>query len=511
MDIAKVESRFADPMWRLDNLYSVVDKRGVKVPFRCNAVQRSLLGRLHYFNVILKARQLGMTTLIDLYMLDSALFNSNQHCGVVAQGLTEATDLFENKVKFAYENLDESIKRLRPLVSDSARKLEFSNGSSMTVGTSMRSGTMQKLHISEYGPLAARYPEKAKEIKTGAFNTVDSGQQIFVESTAAGMQGEFYDLVSHARRLEDGGKGLTPLDPKFHFYPWHMEPAYMLAGRDLDGIVLTSEDEGYFAGLPVMLTFGQKAWYTKKAALMGEEMKREFPSTPEEAFSASVEGAYYEKQMRGLRKSGQITRVRHDPAFPVQTFWDLGKSKSDYMSIWFMQHIGREYRFIRYMTGSGEGFPHYWREMQKFGYTYGTHYFPHDGDHNQHTPEGLMTQKQIAEDIGIFPVKVVKRTQRLQTDIQICRNTLPLCVFDETNAAEGIACLDNYRKTWDDTLGKWRDEPRHDENSHGADSWRTFAMALYNGTYQQNNDIDDGADYDYTHSGIDARNAISGY
>ena len=38
---------------------------------------------------------------------------------------------------------------------------------------------------------------------------------------------------------------------------------------------------------------GQMAWYVKKSDTQLEDMKREYPSTPEEAFEATVEGAYY--------------------------------------------------------------------------------------------------------------------------------------------------------------------------------------------------------------------------
>ncbi len=52
--------------------------------------------------------------------------------------------------------------------------------------------------------------------------------------------------------------------------------------------------QGYFTRLEValgyQLEFFQKAWYIKRAEIQGEDMKREFPSTPEEAFEASNEG-----------------------------------------------------------------------------------------------------------------------------------------------------------------------------------------------------------------------------
>ncbi|MGF1973957.1 hypothetical protein ACQUI1_15110, partial [Staphylococcus aureus] len=54
-----------------------------ELPFKPNDAQKKFLNRLWYRNIILKARQLGFTTLICILWLDHALFNANQHCGVI--------------------------------------------------------------------------------------------------------------------------------------------------------------------------------------------------------------------------------------------------------------------------------------------------------------------------------------------------------------------------------------------------------------------------------------------
>ena len=501
----------ASPLWRLNNLYKIQDAQGHCIQFKLNWAQDHFIKNLHYFNVILKARQLGFSSFILIYMLDAALFNPNHSCGVIAQGLVEAADLFDNKVKFAYENLPQQIKDLRPLVADSARKLEFNNGSSITVGTSLRGGTFQKLHISEYGKIAARHPEKAKEIKTGALNTVHAGQQIFVESTAEGMAGEFFDLVKLARRLDDEGKELSLLDPKFHFYPWFENPDYALTGLDARTAVLTQEFLTYFTDLEkdydIKLTYEQKAWYMKKAQIMGEDMKREFPSTPDEAFSASLEGAYFSRQMQFLRRNKQICRVPWEPKSLVHTFWDLGNY--DYTAIWFMQHVGREYRFIRYLQASGSDLSHYAQELRSFDYVYGYHHLPHDGARRQ---LGLKNQsiREMLESLGVRPVVVIPRTNDVRQDIEMkCKPMLPRCWFDEQNCAEGIVCLDSYRKQWDDRLAVWKEEPRHDESSHGADAYRTFAVG-YDPARSLNIGIDETLD-DESSFPQATGNRISGY
>ena len=66
---------FSDWRWRLNNLYYIVDKEGNRVQFKMNWAQEQLFDGMHYLNVILKARQLGFTTFIQLFMLDACVFN----------------------------------------------------------------------------------------------------------------------------------------------------------------------------------------------------------------------------------------------------------------------------------------------------------------------------------------------------------------------------------------------------------------------------------------------------
>src|SRR5215213_1629632 len=110
----------------------------------------------------------------------------------------------------------------------------------------MRSGTLQYLHVSEFGKICAQAPEKAREIVTGALNTVEAGQFVVIESTAEGQEGAFYEMTQRARARAAAGSSLTPLDYKFHFFPWWQEEAYSLQ----DGaVVIGAEDERYFERL----------------------------------------------------------------------------------------------------------------------------------------------------------------------------------------------------------------------------------------------------------------------
>jgi hypothetical protein len=208
--------QFSDWRWRLNNLYWIVDKEGRRVQFRMNQAQELLFDEMHHMNVILKARQRGFTTFIQIFMLDACLFNDNVRAGTIAHRLDDAKTIFRDKIKYPYDNLPEGIKQARPIVRDSADELLLSNNSSIRVSASHRSGTLNYLHISEYGKLCAQFPEKAREVRTGALNTVHAGQVVFIESTAEGQEGHFFELCEAARAKQRMGSILTPLDFKFH-------------------------------------------------------------------------------------------------------------------------------------------------------------------------------------------------------------------------------------------------------------------------------------------------------
>lgn len=465
-----VES-FSDQRWRLNNLYWITDKEGKRVKFEMNWAQEELLDRLHFLNLVLKARQLGFTTFIEIYMLDACVFFPDTRAGVIAHTRDDAEAIFRDKIKFAYDNLPDQIKAANPIRRDNTTALELTNNSLIRVGTSLRGGTLQYLHISEFGKICARFPEKAREIVTGALNTIEAGQVAFIESTAEGQEGRFYEMCEEAQAKARRGDKMTSMDWKFHFYPWWREASYRL---EPEGVMIPPSLEKYFRQLSaegITLNDGQRAWYAKKAEVQREDMKREFPSTPKEAFEAAVEGAYYAEQMARAETDGRIGRVPWEPLVDVETWWDLGMD--DDMAIWFVQRVGREVRVIDYYANSGEGLLHYAKELKSKPYNYGRHIGPHDIEVRE-LGTGK-SRKETAEEMGLRPFDVAPKLE-VQDGIEATRNLLPRCWFDAEKCADGIRALKNYRKDWDENRGVWLPRPRHDWASHASDAFRTGAV-----------------------------------
>lgn len=466
--------------WRLNNLYHIRDKNGQKVLLKFNWAQRAFLSNVWYFNVILKARQLGFSTIICIYFLDCALFNSNHKCGIIDAGIDDAKKKLK-MIKFAYDNMPDYIKNdpnigLPTPTTNAAEQIEFSNGSAISVGTSHRGDTLQKLLISEYGKVSAATPEKAREIKTGALNAVGIGQQVFVESTAEGKSGEFYDLCQSAINLKNSGKQLTRLDPKFHFYAWFDNPDYCLKDEECDGVAIPKETEDYLSAFT--LTQGQKAWYAVKERMMGDDMRREYPSTQAEAFEGSAEGAYYTKEMALVRQQGQITNIPYDRQYPVSTYWDIGKTR-DFTAITFYQCINNKHVVIDYLEMTNVPWAEYARILFAKPYLYEKHFLPHDGAHHQIGIGEVLTTRQMAERVGIKPIQIIPVTKSVHDDVKnYCKPLLPNIWFDEVKCSRLINRLDSYSRRWDRVNAMWMNDPRHDEASHGADSFRTLAMAI---------------------------------
>jgi hypothetical protein len=83
----------------------------------------------------------------------------------------------------------------------------------------------------------------------------------------------------------------------------------------------TTESRDYFEKLEAegVLLSQQRNWYVKKAEQQGDDMKREFPSTPEEAFEASIEGAYFATKMAEDAPTGKAAFAASRPQCPVDT------------------------------------------------------------------------------------------------------------------------------------------------------------------------------------------------
>ena len=466
------EKHLSDRRWRLNNLYNFVDRDANQRIFTFNREQKLLYDNLWFCNIILKARQLGISTFVGFLFLDICLFQDNVATGIIAHTREDAEHMFK-RIKFAYDNLPDPIRELRVATVNSARELVFNNSSSLRVGTSMRGSTLQYLHISEFGKICAHYPDKAREIVTGSLNTVGSRQHIFIESTAEGKEGYFYEFCKVAQANAIAKKKLTPLDYRFHFFPWHGCPEYRLQ----EVIAIPTEVGEYFDKLEsegISLSSQQKSWYYKKLLVQSGDMKREFPSTPEEAFENAIDGSFYAKWIRDARFEGRFGNVPWDRQSQVFVAFDPGYLDS--CALVFFQCIGQEIHVIDYYENSGEGLAHYIGVIKSKKYIYERYFGPHDIESHQFST-GLST-KEVGASLGISFITLQTLKLRLEDGIEAVRGLFPRIWIDESRCGQLIKCLENYRKEFDVKHQIFKPRPLHDRWSHGADAFRYMAIAL---------------------------------
>lgn len=294
--------------------------------FKMNKAQLELFNNLHHRNVVLKARQLGISTFTLLLFLDECLFRSGRHAAIVADKLDNAQKLFR-KIAFAWDHLDPDIKSFLglKLTSDSKTFMEFSNGvsrSSIQVSLTLHSGTFQLVHLSEYGPLCSKFPDKAEEVKKSGLPTVPVHGLVIIESTAEGEGNDFHDIVLTAKRRAALGLHLSPLDYRYFFFPWYWDPQYALDLPSDSALEEIPKDmQNYLTILDRKvsppLTKQQKYWYIKKKEELKKHdlMKEQFPSTDGEAFLSTGNAMF----------NGEIieAKLKMETREPVETINDV--------------------------------------------------------------------------------------------------------------------------------------------------------------------------------------------
>ncbi len=489
--LKKLGNRF----WRLNHLYYQMDEDGNKFLFKLNTVQRILYLALWWLNIIPKSRQHGITTFISLLMLDSCLFNSDFRAGLIAHKLADAKKILRDKIRYAYTYLPEDLKKCRTLVKDDSQELLFSNNSGIYVGTSMRSGTLQMLHISEYGWICTHMPAKAAEIKSGALETVHKGGYIFIEATAEGPVGDFPEMCEEAELVFQSGRELGPMDYKRHFFAWFQKASNV---TDPKYVEISDKQHVYFDKLEqihkITVTPEQRAWYTAKKRTLKHLIYKEHPSTMEEAFVSAVEGSYYAQEVSQAREEGRICVVPHNPRFPVHTVCDLGIMVN---TPWiFFQVIDQQVRLIDCFCldkkDDARGGMAYYKFMldekkEKYSYNYGKYFCPADVS-KEEQGTGLSLY-DTARQQGIVFTKL-KRELSVLDGIERVTNMFPSLLIDSEKCNPLVKAVTSYRREWIEASGMYAEKPVHDGYSHYADAMRYLSTIIEDKLYVM---VDDNA------------------
>ncbi|HYG84589.1 MAG TPA: phage terminase large subunit family protein [Verrucomicrobiae bacterium] len=191
----------------------------------------------------------------------------------------------------------------------------------------------------------------------------------------------------------------------------------------------------------------------------------------------SSTASYYGEIMGKKDKDGTIGLHPYNPAYPVFTAWDLGKSDS--MVLGFFQYFKGVPRLIDLIEINGSNIEAMADELkaksEALGYNYGWHFLPHDG-----TVSSLNDGKSRIETLhkkGITNVSTLKR-ESVSIGIGYAESWLPKLLINLPTTGDLSRKLRIYRKKFNPHTGDYIG-PDHKSQSHIADMIRYLATALH--------------------------------
>ena len=149
----------------------------------------------HRFNIILKSRQLGMSTLSAAYAVWMAIFQRDKNILIIATKLSVAQN-FITKVKTMIRSLPKWLV-LPQITANNKQLIEFSHGSSIkAVPTSDDAGRSESLSLLIVDEAA--FVRNFDELWMGLYPTISTGGRVIILSTPNGVGGQYYKLYSDA-------------------------------------------------------------------------------------------------------------------------------------------------------------------------------------------------------------------------------------------------------------------------------------------------------------------------
>jgi hypothetical protein len=301
----------------VEKLLRVRTKQGEIKPLVLNQAQQEYEGRCNQKNIVLKARQLGITTYVAARFFVHTITRRGTLSVQVAHDQNSAEEIFRIVHRFL-ENLPERLQAGALCTSRAnVRQVVFPRlDSEYRVETAAdpnagRGMTIQNLHCSE----VARWAGDAVETLAGLRAAVPPGGEIVLESTPNGAAGAFYAEWQRA-----GETGYVR-----HFFPWWCEPSYRLT---------TVEAIGELSGEEAALAeqFGlngeQIAFRREMRANFGARFVEEYPEDAESCFQSSGECVFDRET---------IERRMQELAPPVES------GENGCLQLWWPEQVGRKY------------------------------------------------------------------------------------------------------------------------------------------------------------------------
>ena len=206
-----------NPAYFLDNYAKIVHQSKGLIPFHTFKFQKQLLDDFHdhRYNIILKSRQMGISTIVAGYSAWMMLFHKERNILVMATKLNTAIEIVE-KVKDIIDSVPDWIK-IAEIAVNNKTKLELTNGSKIHgVPTSKDAGRSQALSLLILDEAA--HVEDMDDLWTGLLPTISTGGRCIALSTPNGVGNWFHKTYVDS---ESGANNF-----KHTKLPWHVHPEY---------------------------------------------------------------------------------------------------------------------------------------------------------------------------------------------------------------------------------------------------------------------------------------------
>lgn len=204
-----------DPVYFINNYAKITHPQKGLISFKLYDFQKEAIHNFndHRFNVILKARQLGISTVTAAYVVWMMLFHREKNVLVIATKFSTASNLVK-KVKNILRNIPDWL-RIAKVTIDNRTSFELSNGSqikaSSTSGDAGRSEALSLLVIDE-----AAHVEGLEELWMGLYPTLSTGGRCIALSTPNGVGNWFHKIYMEA---DQGTNDFNPM-----VLPWDRHP-----------------------------------------------------------------------------------------------------------------------------------------------------------------------------------------------------------------------------------------------------------------------------------------------
>ncbi len=266
---------------------------------------------------------------------------------------------------------------------------------------------------------------------------------------------------------ENDGWALFPYTPRGRNHGYELFEKLSTDGQSFAEL-LTCDDTGHMS---------EQALALEKREMSLELYMQEYFAS----WDFGSEGSFYARQMNEAERDGRICDVPHDQGLLTHVAWDIGLRDSTALW-WFQVGGGGQIRWIDYYEAHGEQLKHYVDIIKGKPYTYADELIlPHDAGHERLGAESIDRQLLGMGLRGrVLPVE-----RSVLPGIEACRVAIGKSVFDRDKTQHGRACLNAYKREYDDKRQVFKPTPLHDWASDGADSFR-YAVRAINAGYCSN-------------------------